>query len=58
MNEGWASVIHRKLMHEIDPCYAILVAFLLQILHSGVLNDRPGRFKSLLARIQNLPSHN
>jgi stage V sporulation protein R len=41
MNEGWASVIHRKLMHEIDPlCDPGGISF--ANLHSGVLNDRAG----------------
>lgn len=41
MNEGWASVIHRKMMHELDPAVDP-GGIEFSNLHSGVLNGRPG----------------
>lgn len=41
MNEGWASIIHQKMMHEIDPaCDPGGIEF--ATLHAGVLSHNPG----------------
>lgn len=41
MNEGWASIVHRRMMHELDPdCDPGGLEF--STMHAGVLSGRPG----------------